>query len=159
MTTNESLVDAALAVADRERDRVGAVVRIQVRRRGIGGRGAVAEVPQVAQRIAVRVRSGAAEGHGRAFVHGLIGTGIDQRSVIDRRDRQRHGGDVAVEAAVVGLVGEAVAAVVVGVGRVGEGAVGVQSQRAVGRAADEHRAQRIAVHIAVVAEHAGSGDR
>ena len=48
-------------------------------------------------------------------------------------------------AAVVGLVGEAVRAVVVGGRRVGERAVGVQRQRAVRRAADQDRRQRVAV--------------
>ena len=37
-------------------------------------------------------------------------------------------------------------------------AVASKRERAVSGAADEHRAYGIAIHIAVVAEHAGSGD-
>ena len=52
------------------------------------------------------------------------------------------------------LVAEAVGAVVVGGGRIAEGAVGVQRQGAVAGAADEHGRERVAgVRIGVVAEH------
>src|SRR5262249_57249494 len=100
---------------------------------------------------------GAVEGYGRAFGHGLIGTSVDHRSVIDRIDGQRHDGDVAVEAAVVGLVGEAVRSVVVCARSVAEGPIGIQIQSAVGRTTDEHGTQRGAIHVAVVAEHAAGG--
>ena len=79
------------------------------------------------------------------------GAGDGQRGVLWRRvavvvgDRRLAGcavdgeadrGGVAVDDAVVGLVGEAVGAGEAGVGRVGERAVGVERQRAVGRAGD-----------------------
>ena len=55
------------------------------------------------------------------------------------------GGNIAVGAAVIGLVAEAVGAVVVGVRRVGEAAVGIERQRAMRRAGGQDRGQRVAV--------------
>src|SRR5204863_341306 len=67
------------------------------------------------------------------------------------------GGDARVGLAVVGFVSEAVSAVVVGGRRIPEAAVAVQGQAAVRGLADQRRAQAVAVHVAVVGEHTGSG--
>src|SRR5262249_27759227 len=83
---------------------------------------------------------------------------LGDRSVVDRRHIDADGGDVAVGAAVVGLVGEAVRDGEGVVWRVGGGAVGGQRVRAVGRTADQHGAERIAVDIAVVDQDI-AGDR
>ena len=58
---------------------------------------------------------------------------------------------------VVGLVGEAVRAVEVRGRRVGERAVSVERQRAVGRTGDQDGGQRVAVGIRVVGQHPGAG--
>src|SRR5204862_180793 len=72
---------------------------------------------------------------------------LRHRGIVDRGDVDTDGGDVAVGDAVIGLVGEAVGAVVVGGRRIGEAAVSVEGQGAVGGAADQHRAQGVAVGI------------
>src|SRR5439155_25243198 len=59
--------------------------------------------------------------------------------------------------AVVGLVGKTVRAVVVGRRCVAEAAVAVQGQAAVRGLAHQHRAQAVAVHVAVVSQNAGRG--
>ena len=77
------------------------------------------------------------------------------RRIVHGVDRHRHCRDVRIESGVVRLVGETVRPVVVRRGRVGEGAVGVQRQRAVRRAAHQDRGQRVAVDVGVVSEHTG----
>src|SRR5439155_100298 len=72
-------------------------------------------------------------------------------------DGDAHGGDARVGLAVIGLVGEAVGAVVVGRRDVAEAAVAVQRQAAVCGLAHQHRTQGVAVHVAVVDQHAGRG--
>src|SRR6185503_7786578 len=66
-------------------------------------------------------------------------------------------GDTALGLAVAGLVSEAVNTVEVQRRHVNQGAVAVQSQRAVARAVDQDRAERVAVYVAIVGEHARSG--
>jgi len=83
-----------------------------------------------------------------------VGVIDGDRRVVDRVHREGHGGDVAVGLTVIRLVGEAVAAVVIGARRVGERTIGVQRQRAVGRAADQDGREAVAVHVAVIAQHA-----
>ena len=56
-------------------------------------------------------------------------------------------------------VGERVGAGEVGVGGVGERAVGVHDHGAVGRPGDHRGRQRVAVGVGVVAEHAGCRHR
>ena len=75
------------------------------------------------------------------------------RSVIHWVHRQRHGDDVGVGGAVIGLVGEGVRTIEVGGWRVRERAVGVEDQRAVTRSRNQHGGQRITVNVAIVAEH------
>src|SRR5262249_32643518 len=113
------------------------------------------------QGIAVDVsRCGDAErGVGRVFSDRDRLVGICSRGIVDRRDIDADGGDVAVGAAVLGLVAGAVGAVVVRGRRVGEGAVGVERQAAVGRTADQDRAERIPVDVAVVGEHVAADRR
>src|SRR5262249_39842414 len=81
------------------------------------------------------------------------------RGVVHGRDGEGDRGDVAVGGAVVGPVAEAVRAVVVGGGRVGEGAVGGRGRRAVGRPAHPDGPEGVAVRVGVIAEHAGGRDR
>src|SRR5204863_7236976 len=95
----------------------------------------------------------------RRVLGGGVTVGDRHRGVIDRGDRQRDGGHVAVQGPVAGRVSEGVAAVVVGRRRIGERAVGVQRQSAVGRAADQGGGEGVAIHVGVVAQHAGGGDR
>src|SRR6185312_14974979 len=80
------------------------------------------------------------------------------RRIVSRRHRQRDRRDVAVGRAVVGLVGEAVRAVVVGIRRVGVGPVVVERQLAVGRAVDDRRREGIVLGVRVVRQH-GDDDR
>src|SRR5207248_2616147 len=74
-------------------------------------------------------------------------------------EREGDGSDVGVGLAVVGLVGEAVGAGVIGGRGVGEAAVGVERETAVAGAAYHHRRQGVPVHVRVVAEHAGGRHR
>ncbi len=67
-----------------------------------------------------------------------------------------HGSLVRAIVAVAGLVDEGDRAGKAGVWRVGEGAVGIEVQRAVCRAGDLDRRERVVVRICVVGEHAGS---
>src|SRR5205085_1158855 len=79
-----------------------------------------------------------------------------RRRVVHRGDGQGDGGRRgAVRVAVVGLVGEGVGAVVVGRRGVGEAAVGVERQRPVRRAADQHGRQCVPVHVRVVTKNPG----
>src|SRR6185295_2573143 len=55
-------------------------------------------------------------------------------------------------------VGEAVVAVVVGVGHVGKAALGVEDQTAMSDVAHEPGGQDVAIHIGVVAQDAGNGN-
>src|SRR5207249_1838870 len=74
--------------------------------------------------------------------------------VVDGGDGERDGGGVGVEAAVVGFVGEAIGAVVVGVWRVAERTGAVEGQSAVACASDEHGGDGGTIDVGVVAEHA-----
>src|SRR5207247_2682468 len=78
--------------------------------------------------------------------------------VVHACDGDAHRGDARVGLAVIGLVGEAVGAVVVGRRDVAEAAVAVQCQAAVCGLAHQHRAQGVAVHVAVVDQHAGRSE-
>ncbi len=90
-------------------------------------------------------------GRGEGIVHGV-------RCVVFTCDPDAHGHDVAVEAAVVGLVSEAVGGGLAPVVHVAEAAVWVQRQRAVRGSADQDGAEAGAVHVAVVGQHAQVGD-
>ena len=70
--------------------------------------------------------------------------------------RDRHGGDVAVRSAVVGVVGEAVSPTETRVRRVSERSVRNEGQRPVRRGAVQDHCERIDVWVAVVSQHAGS---
>src|SRR5207245_2425056 len=72
-------------------------------------------------------------------------------------DGDGHGRGAAVRAAVVRLVGEAVGAVEVGRGRVGEGAVAGELGGAVRGLRHEDGGQRVVAGVGVVGEHAGRG--
>ena len=89
-----------------------------------------------------RVLVGAVEvgGGGGCVVHGAHGDGC--------------GGRVAAGGAVVGLVGEGIGAVPVGGRRVGEGAIGIQRQRAVAGVGNLHRRARVALGVGVVGQYA-----
>ena len=75
--------------------------------------------------------------------------------VVHRIHRDRHRGHVRIELPVIGLVGEAVAAVEVGVGRVDKRAIGIEAERAVRGGAHQRRGEHRAVHVSVVGEHPG----
>src|SRR5207248_2057410 len=100
----------------------------------------------IAPRIAVGVGGRDAAGYRRVF--GRRDRDVRRRRrVIDRRDADRHGGRGAVFLAVGHGDGEAVAAVVVGVGRVGPAAVGIDDHRAMRRVGALGVVQRVTVHV------------
>ena len=74
--------------------------------------------------------------------------------IVDRGDADGDRGERAVHGPVIGLVGETVGAVVVGGGRVAQSAIGLQRQRPMRRAGDQHGGQGIVLDIGVVGEHA-----
>ena len=86
---------------------------------------------------------------GSVFFGGDAVVGCDG-GVVDGGDGDRHGGGRAGFGSVGGGVGEAVGTVVVGVGGVGEGAVVVEDQLAVGGSVDKARKQRIAIDVDVI---------
>ena len=156
---------AAVAVRDGVAEAVGAVEI------GVGGVGhhaahqrhrAMRRRADRRHRQAVAVHVAVVQQH-RHHHRGILGRGDGihhrDRRVVHRRHRQRHRRRRDPAAAVRDLVGEAVGAVVVGIRRVGEGPVGVEHQRAMRRAGQQHRAQRVAVRVAVVAQHPGRGHR
>src|SRR5581483_7713052 len=98
----------------------------------------------------VAARQGARPG---GVLGGGQDVGVGHRKVVDRVHRQGDRGGVGVEVPVVGLEREAVRPVVVGGGRVGVGAVGVEHQAAVGRSAHHGVGQAVAVDVA--GGHAG----
>src|SRR5206468_142383 len=98
------------------------------------------------------------DGHRGVLVGGRGGVLCD-RGVVDGGDGERDGGDVGVEAAVVGFVGVGRAAGRVGVWCVAERAVAVEGQRAVGWCSDEHGGDGGTIDVDVVAEHAWGSHR
>src|SRR5664280_2921445 len=113
------------------------------------------------QRVALHIRvvgknAGGGDGQTNVFQRG-ISVGHRDRGVIHRSDVDGAGGEIAVGGAVVGAVGESVAAVVVGGREVSETAVGVEIQRAMTDVTYEHRGERVALHIRVVGKNAGRG--
>ena len=113
------------------------------------------------QRIAVHVgviRQHVGQGEGRVFVgdEARARVVIGNRGVIDGINGEVNGGQVRVEQAIVGAVGEAVWTVVVERGGVGEGAVRVECQRTVSRDALQHGAEHLGrdIAVAVVDQHA-----
>ncbi len=191
LVDREGVVDGdrrPVHVVDRDRDRgrvggqpaLGIVVGEAVRTVEVGegrvGEGAVGVQGQGAVRDAADQGGGKGITGGRRVVgqdagrrdreRGIFvdGIGVVGRHRRDGVHRERDRGDVAVEAAVVGAEGEAVAAGVIGVRRVDEGAAGVERQRPVertraGRAGVEDRGERITVGIAGVGQNAGGLDR
>src|SRR5437870_3439796 len=115
-----------------------------------------------AQSVAVHITvigEHAAGGHVQGGVFGGAVAVVDgDGRVVDAGDGDGDGGNAGVGLAVVGVVSEAVEAVVVGRRGVTETAVAVQGQAAMRGLADQHRAQSVAVDIAVVGQHAGGGD-
>ena len=100
----------------------------------------------------VAQHAGRGDGQGRVFVGGE-GVIHRHRRVVHRIDGEIDGGDVGIRGPVIRLVGEAVGAVIIGVRRIGEGAVAVQRQGAMGRASDHGAGQRIVFRVGVVAQH------
>ena len=92
----------------------------------------------------------------RRVLVGRVGVVDGQRRVVDRGDVDRDGGGVGA-AAVGDPIGKVVDAVEIGVGRVGEAAVGGQRQRAVGHVVDQRHRERIVLRIGVVAERPVGG--
>src|SRR5262245_5203938 len=114
-----------------------------------------------AQGVAVGIGVVGEDAWGTDVQGGVFGSAVAvvdrHRCVVDAGDRDHDGGDAGVGLAVVGVVSEAVGAVVVGRRGVGEAAVAVQAQAAVRGLAHQHRVQGIAIRIAVVGQHAGGG--
>src|SRR5205085_872959 len=111
----------------RVRERAVGVQRQRAVRRAAdqdGGQGVAVHVGVVAEHAGGSHRQGRVLGGGVGVVGGHGG-------VVDRGDGEGDGGRAGVGLAVVGLVGEAVGAVVVGRRRVAEGAISVQGQGAV----------------------------
>src|SRR5207247_2171601 len=99
---------------------------------------------------------------GRGHVQsGVFGRGVAvverHRGVVRAGDGDGHGGDARVGQTVIGPVGEAVGAVVVGGRRVGKATVAVQLESAVRGLADQHRARSTTVPFAAVCRSAGRG--
>ena len=162
-----------LAVGEAVGEAVGAR-EAGIRRIGEGAvrvdqNGAVAGVPE--QRGVERIAVGVAvvgqhvEG-GRAALAGGVHVGDRRDGVIDRvrgvvdrghRDADRRGG--ATPLAVGEAVGEAVGAVEVGVRRIGEGAVGIGDNGAIGGPGRDRGAEGIAVGVLVVGQHVDGNRR
>ena len=107
------------------------------------------------QRITIHIRIIAEHIDGRRHVFQRRGDIVrSHRCVVHRIHGNRHRGDIGVRSTVVGLVGERIRAVEIGIRRVGKRAVGIQRQRAMSRIAHQHRRQRITVGIGIVEQHA-----
>src|SRR5207249_754201 len=87
------------------------------------------------QRIVFYITAGQSDRFGRAGRRADT-SGVGDRSVVDRRDRDRNGGDGAGQRAVINLEGEAVPAVEIRVRRVGQVGRGA-AQDAVRREVDD----------------------
>src|SRR5664280_715005 len=114
------------------------------------------------QRVALHIRvvgknAGGGDGQTNVFQRG-ISVFVGDGRVVHGRNVDGDGGEIGVGGAVVGAVGESVAAVVVGGREVSEAAVGVESQSAMSDVTYEHRGQRVALHIRVVGKNARSRD-
>src|SRR5664280_1197497 len=114
------------------------------------------------QRVALHIRvvgknAGGGDGQTNVFQRG-ISVGHRDRGVIHRSDVDGDGGEIAVGGAVVGAVGESVAAVVVGGREVSEAAIGVERQGAMSDVAHQPCGQSVALHIRVIGKNAGGGD-
>ena len=108
------------------------------------GKGVAVDVDIVGQHVAQQT----------AVLAGRIGIVVGDSGVVDGVDGDGDGGGGAGGGAVGGGVGEGVGAVVVGVRGVGEGAVGVEDQFAVGGSVDQGRGQRITLDVNIVGEDA-----
>ena len=76
----------------------------------------------------------------------------------DGGDGEGHGGDVRVEDAIVGPVGERIGSGVAGGRRVGEAAVRIERQRALAWTDDQRCGQWIKLRIGIVRQQAGRGN-
>src|SRR5204862_6461419 len=110
---------------------------------GAGGRREGKRAQAVAVHVAV-VGEHTGSGHVQGDVFGRGVAVVDgHRRVVHGCDGDVDGGDARVGLAVVGLVSEAVSAVVVGGRRVAETAVAVQGQAAVSGLTNQYRAQAV----------------
>src|SRR5665213_3263220 len=114
------------------------------------------------QRVAFYIRvvgknARSCDGQTNVFQCGVSVVYRDRR-VVHGRNINRDRGEITVGGAVVGAVGESVAAVVVGGGEVSEATVGVEIQHSMTDVTYENRGQRVAFHIRVVGENARSRD-
>src|SRR5664280_1080088 len=114
------------------------------------------------QRVALHIRvigknAGGGDGQTNVFQRG-ISVGHRDRGVIHRGDVDGDRGEIAVGGAVVGAVGERVAAVVVGGGKVSEAAIGIEIQHSMSDVAHQPCGQSVALHIRVIGKNAGGGD-
>ena len=113
------------------------------------------------QRIAIHVgvvgeHAGGGHEERRVFRRGE-GIVDRHRPVVDRSHSDGDRGQAAVGRAVIRHISETVAAIVIRVRQVGERAVGVQGQRAIGRRRHQDRGQRIVFHVGIIHEYTGRG--
>src|SRR5665213_1753750 len=113
------------------------------------------------QRVALHIRVVGKDAGGRNNERHVFRRGV---TVVVGHGRVVHGsdidgdrGEIAVGGAVVGAVGKAVAAVVVGGREVSEAAVGVEIQHSMTDVTYENCGQRVALHIRIVGKNAGRG--
>jgi len=111
----------------------------------------------VGQGVAVRVGARQHATHGHVDDGGQRQVGGDGR-IVDGTHPEGHGRRRRDEFAVGGLVREAVIAVESRVGRVDEGAVGLEGQGAIGRQGHRRGGQGIAVRVAVVDQDTVAGE-
>src|SRR5439155_1203763 len=111
-----------------------------------------------AQGVAIHVTVVAQHAARQDVQGGVFGRAIAvvdrQGRVVDACDGDAHRGDARVGLAIIGLVSETVAAQVVGSPDVSEAPVALYPYTALFRSAHQHRAQGVAVHVTVVAQHA-----
>ena len=88
------------------------------------------------------------------FKDGLIRPFGERWRIVDRSDRDGGSGHIGVRSTVIGSISKGVRAVEIRIGRVGEGAVGIEGEGAVCRADDLDSGKRITVHVGVVSENA-----
>lgn len=75
------------------------------------------------------------------------------RYIINWIHRDGDRGEVGIDQTIIGDVREAVRAVEIGIGCVAEEAIAVQGQAAAAHVANQHRGQRVAIRVRVVAQH------
>src|SRR5205085_2586624 len=127
---------------------------------GVQGHRAVRPLRDARDRQGVPIHVGVVGQHVDPGRRVLVGGGrvvAGDRRVVDRADGDPHGGGRKAAVAVADGVGERIAAVVVRGGGVGQRAVGIPGDGAVGALGHGGDRQGVAVHVGVVGEHVDGG--